>query len=94
MGSPAPQHLSLAATAGLLFLLHMSEAGLEFGLPLPQSTSAALHQLQFAGELLQPLLPAVLDLCYLLATQTGSAAGEQALPLLLVLLVVPLEFVQ
>ena len=45
VGSPAPQHLPLAAAAGLLFLLHMGETGLEFGLPLPQSTGAALHQL-------------------------------------------------
>ncbi len=94
VGSPAPQHLPLAATAGLLFLLHMGEAGLEFGLPLPQNAGAALHQLQFAGELLQPLLPAALDLLDFLATETTAAAGEQPLPLLLVLLVVPLEFVQ
>ncbi len=94
VGGPAPQHLPLAAAAHLLLLLHMGEAGLEFGLPLPQSAGTALHQLQFAGELLQPLLPAALDQRDLLAIQTGGAAGEQPLPLLLMLLVVPLQLVQ
>ncbi len=94
VGGPAAQHLPLAAAAGLLFLLHMGEAGFELGLPLPQSAGATLHQLQFAGELLQTLLPAALDQRDLLATETTAAAGEQPLPLLFVLLVVPLEFVQ
>ncbi len=94
VGSPAPQHLPPPPAAHLLLLLQMAETGLELGLALTQGAGRPLHHLQLAGQLLQPLLPAMLDQGNLLAPQTGGAAGDQPLPLLFMLLVVALELVQ